>query len=235
MAAYKMYYFPVSYLVLMKHIFKSIIALNLLFIIALTACSQKPKTLSKMNSEPIPKGIHTDTATFGEGCFWCTEAFFQRLNGVYKVISGYGGGHIENPTYEQVCDKNTGHVELCQIIYDPKQISYDELLEVFFKTHDPTSLNRQGNDEGPQYRSVIYYKTELEKNTANHYKTDLDKAGAYPKPIVTGIEPFKNFYSAEQYHQNYYNENQNQGYCRFVIQPKLEKFEKVFKNKLKKN
>lgn len=235
MVAYKIYYFPVSYLVLMKHIFKSIIALNLLFIIALTACSQKPKTLSKMNSEPIPKGIHTDTATFGEGCFWCTEAFFQRLNGVYKVISGYGGGHIENPTYEQVCDKNTGHVELCQIIYDPKQISYDELLEVFFKTHDPTSLNRQGNDEGPQYRSVIYYKTELEKNTANHYKTDLDKAGAYPKPIVTGIEPFKNFYPAEQYHQNYYNENQNQGYCRFVIQPKLEKFEKVFKNKLKKN
>jgi peptide-methionine (S)-S-oxide reductase len=188
-----------------------------------------------MNSEPIPKGIYTDTATFGEGCFWCTEAFFQRLKGVYKVISGYGGGHVEHPTYEQVCDKNTGHVELCQIIYDPKQISYDELLEVFFKTHDPTSFNRQGNDEGPQYRSVIYYKTEHEKDLSMHYKAELDKSGAYTKPIVTGIEAFKNFYPAELYHQNYYNDNQNQGYCRFVIQPKLEKFEKVFKNKLKKN
>jgi peptide-methionine (S)-S-oxide reductase len=219
----------------MKFILKSIIALNLLIITALTSCSQTPKTLAKMNTATIPKGVHTDTATFGEGCFWCTEAYFQRLKGVYKVISGYGGGHVENPSYEQVCDKNTGHVELCQIIYDPKQISYDELLEVFWKTHDPTTLNRQGNDEGPQYRSVIFYKNEVEKNKATQYKIALDKSGAWSHPIITGIEPFKNFYPAENYHQNYYNDNQNQGYCRFVIQPKLEKFEKVFKDKLKKN
>lgn len=219
----------------MKPILKTIIGLNLLFIISLTSCSQTPKTLAKMNTEAIPKGIHTDTATFGEGCFWCTEAFFQRLKGVYKVVSGYGGGHVDNPSYEQVCDKNTGHVELCQIIYDPKQISYDELLEVFWKTHDPTTFDRQGNDEGPQYRSVIFYKTDTEKNKAIQYKTALDQSGAWPRPIITAIEPFKNFYPAEKYHQNYYNENQNQGYCRFVIQPKLEKFEKVFKNKLKQN
>ena len=217
----------------MKPIIKNIFAVNLLIIIALNSCSQTPKTLSKMNNEPIPKGINTDTATFGEGCFWCTEAYFQRLNGVYKVISGYGGGHVENPSYQEVCDKQTGHVELCQIIYDPKQISYDELLEVFWKTHDPTTFDRQGNDEGPQYRSVIFYKTEIEKNKALQYKLALDQSGSWPRPIVTAIEPFKNFYPAENYHQNYYNDNQNQGYCRFVIQPKLEKFEKVFKNKLK--
>lgn len=219
----------------MKYILNGIIALNLLIITAFTSCSQTPKTLAKMNTATIPKGIHTDTATFGEGCFWCTEAYFQRLKGVYKVISGYGGGHVANPTYEQVCDKNTGHVELCQIIYDPKQISYDELLEVFWKTHDPTTLNRQGNDEGPQYRSVIFYKNEEEKNKAAQYIISLDKSGAWSHPIITSIEPFKNFYPAENYHQNYYNDNQNQGYCRFVIQPKLEKFEKVFKNKLKNN
>ncbi|MEI7626825.1 MAG: peptide-methionine (S)-S-oxide reductase MsrA [Bacteroidota bacterium] len=217
----------------MKYILKSLIALNLLIITALTSCSQTPKTLAKMNTESIPKGIHTDTATFGEGCFWCTEAYFQRLKGVYKVMSGYGGGHVVNPSYEEVCDKKTGHVELCQIIYDPKQITYDELLEVFWKTHDPTTMDRQGNDEGPQYRSVIFYKTETEKAKALQYKMELDKSGSWPRPIVTTIEPFKNFYPAENYHQNYYNDNQNQGYCRFVIQPKLEKFEKVFKNKLK--
>ncbi|MEY2903962.1 MAG: peptide-methionine (S)-S-oxide reductase MsrA [Bacteroidota bacterium] len=200
----------------------------------LVSCAQTPSKLSKMNQSPIPPDVKTDTATFGEGCFWCTEAFFQRLNGVYKVISGYGGGFVENPTYEQVCDKNTGHVELCQIIYDPAVISYDELLEVFWKTHDPTTIDRQGNDAGPQYRSVIFYQNQAEKEKAESYKKALDKSGAWSSPIVTGIEAFKNFYPAENYHQNYYNDNQNQGYCRFVIQPKLEKFEKVFKNKLKK-
>ena len=203
--------------------------------IFMVSCAQTPSKLDKMNQSPIPPDVKTDTATFGEGCFWCTEAFFQRLNGVYKVISGYGGGFVENPTYEQVCDKNTGHDELCQIIYDPAVISYDELLEVFWKTHDPTTIDRQGNDAGPQYRSVIFYKTQAEKEKAESYKKALDKSGAWSSPIVTGIEAFKNFYPAENYHQNYYNDNQNQGYCRFVIQPKLEKFEKVFKNKLKKH
>ena len=174
----------------------------------------------------------TDTATFGEGCFWCTEAFFQRLKGVIKVTSGYGGGHVENPTYEQVCDKNTGHVELTRIIFDPSVISYDELLEVFWKTHDPTTLDQQGNDVGPQYRSIIFYHNEEQRAKAEKYKAELDKSGAWDRPIVTAIEPFKNFYPAENYHQNYYNDNPNQGYCRYVIQPKVEKFEKVFKNKL---
>ena len=217
----------------MKTYFKPTLSFFILAITVLTACSQPTKTLEKMNNQAIPKGVHTETATFGEGCFWCTEAFFQRIKGVYKVVSGYGGGHVENPSYEQVCDKRTGHVELCQIVYDPKQISYDELLEVFWKTHDPTSIDRQGNDAGPQYRSVIFYNTEEEKQKAEQYKAALDKSGAWSKPIITAIESFKNFYPAEKYHQNYYNDNQNQGYCKFVIQPKLEKFEKVFKNKLK--
>lgn len=187
-----------------------------------------------MSNTTIPAGIHTDTATFGEGCFWCTEAFFQRLEGVLQVKSGYGGGFVENPTYEQVCDKNTGHVELAQIVFDPSKISYDELLEVFWKTHDPTTMNQQGNDVGPQYRSVIFYHNAIQKEKAEQYKAALDKSGAWDRPIVTAIESFKNFYPAENYHQNYYNDNTNQGYCRFVIRPKLEKFEHVFKNKLKK-
>ena len=189
-----------------------------------------------MNNDPMNEtasGVKMDTATFGEGCFWCTEAYFQRLNGVDKVLSGYGGGFVENPTYEQVCDKNTGHIELCRIIFDPSKISYDELLEVFWKTHDPTTKDQQGNDKGPQYRSAIFYHDQIQKDKAEKYKAELDKSGAWANPIVTIIEPFKNFYPAENYHQDYYNNNQNQGYCRFVIQPKLEKFEKVFKAKLK--
>ncbi len=203
--------------------------------VALSSCAQQQqKKLADMNNEPIPAGLKTDTATFGEGCFWCTEAFFQRLDGVLKVVSGYGGGHVENPSYEEVCDKTTGHAELARIIYDPSKITYDELLEVFWKTHDPTTMNQQGNDVGPQYRSVIFYHNTEQQKKAEHYKEVLDKSGAWDKPIVTAIEPFKNFYPAENYHQNYYNDNQGQGYCRFVIRPKLEKFEKVFKNKLKK-
>ncbi len=205
----------------------------LLITITLISCAQK-NTNKNMSMTVIPSGVKTDTATFGEGCFWCTEAYFQRLNGVLKVVSGYGGGHVIDPTYEQVCDKNTGHVELARIIYDPTKISYDELLEVFWKTHDPTTFNQQGNDVGPQYRSVIFYHNHEQKEKAEKYKAALDKSGAWNKPIVTAIEQFKNFYPAENYHQNYYNENQNQGYCRYVIQPKLEKFEKVFKDKLKK-
>jgi peptide-methionine (S)-S-oxide reductase len=210
---------------------------SLLLAIALTACGQPEKQPDKTTTmnKSIPAGVKTDTATLGEGCFWCTEAFFQRLEGVYQVISGYGGGHVENPTYEQVCDKNTGHVELARIVYDPSKITYDELLEVFWKTHDPTTRDRQGNDVGPQYRSVVYYHNDEQKKKAEQYKASLDKSGAWDKPIVTDIEPFKNFYLAENYHQNYYNDNPNQGYCRFVIQPKIEKFEKVFKNKLKKS
>ena len=173
-----------------------------------------------------------ETATFGNGCFWCTEAVFQELKGVKSVVSGYSGGHVDRPTYEQVCTGRTGHAEVCQIEYDPKVISYKELLEVFFNTHDPTTLNRQGNDVGAQYRSVIFYRTEEERETAERMKTDLDKSGKWKNPIVTQIVAFEKFFPAEDYHQNYYRSNPNQGYCRYVIKPKVDKFEKVFKLKL---
>jgi peptide-methionine (S)-S-oxide reductase len=173
-------------------------------------------------------------ATFGSGCFWCTEAVFERLNGVVKVESGYSGGKVENPTYEEVCTGTTGHAEVTQITYDPSIITFDELLEVFWKTHDPTTLNRQGNDVGTQYRSVIFYHNDEQKKLAEKYKEELDKSGAWDNPILTEISPFTKFYSAESYHQDYYNNNPNQGYCAFVIAPKIEKFEKVFKDKLKK-
>ena len=174
-----------------------------------------------------------DTATFGAGCFWCVEAVFQNLKGVQSIISGYSGGSVPNPTYKQVCDGTTGHAEACQIMFDPKEISYTELLEVFWKTHDPTTLNRQGHDAGTQYRSAIFYHDDEQKKLAEHYKKELDASGAFDAPIVTEIVPYKNFYKAEAYHQNYYNDNTMQPYCMFVIRPKVEKFKKVFKDKLK--
>jgi peptide-methionine (S)-S-oxide reductase len=173
-----------------------------------------------------------ETATFGSGCFWCTEAVFQQLKGVSSVVSGYSGGHVENPTYQQVCTGRTGHAEVCQIQFDPEQISYEELLEVFFNTHDPTTLNRQGNDVGTQYRSVIFYHSEEQRETAERVKAELDNSGDWKNPIVTEIVPFEGFYKAEDYHQNYYHNNPNAGYCRVIIAPKLNKFEKVFKLKL---
>ena len=173
-------------------------------------------------------------ATFGTGCFWCTEAVFQQLEGVTSVTSGYSGGHVENPTYEQVCDKKTGHAECLNIVYDPAKISFDELLKAFWYSHDPTTLNRQGNDVGPQYRSVIFYHSEEQRTTAEEYKKELDKSGAFNNPIVTEISPFEKFYPAEKYHQDYYNNNGAQSYCYYVIKPKVEKFQKVFAEKLKK-
>ncbi len=176
----------------------------------------------------------TDTATFGAGCFWCVEAVFQELKGVISVTSGYSGGHVPNPTYKQVCTGTTGHAEVSQIVYDPSRISYPELLEVFWKTHDPTTPNRQGNDVGTQYRSVIFYHNDQQKQLAEHYKRALDSAGAFNAPIVTQIEPFTVFYKAEDYHQNYYNENGDQPYCQLVIRPKLEKFRKAFGDKIRR-
>ena len=199
-----------------------------------SSCAQHQKKNSAMSDITTgTNGMKTDTATFGTGCFWCTEAVFQQLKGVLKVTSGYSGGHVANPTYEQVCAKNTGHAEVIQIVYDPALISYDDLLEVFWQTHDPTTLNRQGNDVGPQYRSVVFYHCEKQKEKAVRYKNELDKSGAWNEKIVTAIEPFKNFYSAEDYHQNYYNNNGAQPYCYFVVRPKVEKFQKVFKSKLR--
>ncbi len=177
--------------------------------------------------------IKTDTATFGTGCFWCTEAIFQQVDGVLKVTSGYSGGQTENPNYKQVCTGTTGHAECLNIVYDSSKISFDELLEIFWQVHDPTTLNRQGNDVGTQYRSVIFYHNDEQKAKAEKYKAALDKSGAWDNPIVTTLEPFTKFYAAEDYHQNYYNDNKEQGYCQFVIRPKVEKFQKVFKNKIK--
>jgi len=180
------------------------------------------------------KNQKLETATFGAGCFWCVEAVFQNLQGVIAVVSGYSGGHVEKPSYEQVCSGTTGHAEVCRITYDPEKITYKELLEVFWKTHDPTTLNRQGNDEGPQYRSAIFYHTDEQRQLAEHYKKELNSSGTWSKPIITEISPFKNFYKAEDYHQNYYTLHSSQPYCLFVIRPKMEKFNKIFKEKVKK-
>jgi peptide-methionine (S)-S-oxide reductase len=173
-----------------------------------------------------------ETATFGSGCFWCTEAVFQRLKGVESVVSGYAGGSVENPTYEEVCSGNTGHAEAIQIKYDPSQIKYDEILEVFWKTHDPTTLNQQGNDYGTQYRSAVFYHNDEQRKLAEEYKKKLDAAKIWDRPIVTEITPFTNFYPAEKYHQNFYNNNPNQPYCSYIIRPKLKKLEEVFRDKL---
>jgi peptide-methionine (S)-S-oxide reductase len=175
-----------------------------------------------------------DTATLGNGCFWCTEAVFQDLKGVVSVTSGYSGGHSENPNYKEVCAGTTGHAECLQIVFDPLLISFEELLEVFWKTHDPTTLNRQGNDIGTQYRSVIFYHSEEQKKTAIAYKEQLTRSKAFAKPIVTEIVPFEKFYKAEDYHQDYFNLNGNVPYCQYVVAPKVEKFKKEFKAKLKK-
>ena len=172
-------------------------------------------------------------ATFGSGCFWCTEAVFQRLRGVERVVSGYMGGETEDPTYQEVCQGNTGHAEVIQVQYDPSQIRFEDLLEVFWKTHDATTLNRQGADVGTQYRSVIFYHTDEQKKLAENYKQKLDDAGAFDGPIVTEISPASVLYAAEDDHQNYFNLNPHQGYCNIVIRPKIEKLKSVFADRLK--
>ena len=189
------------------------------------------------NTQPV--NIHStnqtiDTATFGAGCFWCVEAVFQRLDGVISIKSGYSGGTVKNPSYKEVCNGTTGHAEVCQIVFDKSKISFDELLQVFWKTHDPTTLNQQGNDFGTQYRSVIFYHNAEQKQLAEKYKKQINEEHAYPNPIITEITPFKNYYEAEDYHQNYFNQNGSESYCKYVIQPKVEKFEKIFKDKMKK-
>ena len=172
-------------------------------------------------------------ATFGGGCFWCTEAIFRELKGVTKVVSGYAGGSTPNPTYEEVCGGKTGHAEVIQVSYDPDEMSYEDLLEVFWKTHDPTTRNQQGGDSGEQYRSIIFYRTEEEKHSAEKIKRKLEEEKAYPNPIVTAITPYTNFYPAEGYHQEYFEKNSDKPYCIAVIDPKLRKFKKQFAEKLK--
>jgi len=213
---------------------RSGIFLSAMMLLAGVSCGQQSAAdASKTMATEKKEQSVLQVATFGNGCFWCTEAIFQRLNGVDKVVSGYSGGKVKNPTYKEVCSGLTGHAEVIQITYDPKKITFDELLEVFWKTHDPTTLNRQGADEGTQYRSAVFYHSEEQKNLATEYRKKLDASGAFNNPIVTEITPFSEFYPAEDYHQNYFNLNGTAPYCSFVIQPKIEKFQKVFKSKLK--
>ena len=181
----------------------------------------------------MPDATKTELATFGGGCFWCMDAIFRELKGVLGVESGFSGGPGANPSYKEVCTGTTGHAEAVQIRFDPKVITYEALLEVFWKTHDPTTLNRQGNDEGTQYRSVIFWHNEPQHQLAVHYKKALDAGKLWKNPIVTEIVPFKAFYAADISHQDYYTQNPHAGYCLFVIRPKVEKFRQVFKDKLK--
>jgi peptide-methionine (S)-S-oxide reductase len=174
-----------------------------------------------------------EIATFGGGCFWCVEAVFEELEGVEAVVSGYAGGYVENPTYTQVCTGRTGHAEVCQIHYDPEKIKFEKLLEVFFKTHDPTTLNRQGVDVGTQYRSVIFYHDEQQQAVAEKYTKALDNSGAFRSKVVTEIAPLEKFYPAEPYHQDFYRRNPSHGYCRAHIVPKMKKFYRVFRDEAK--
>lgn len=207
---------------------------SMLIMGVISSCGQKNKQATQQQSMVTPANSRTEMATFGSGCFWCTEAIFQQVKGILKVESGYSGGKVKNPTYKEVCSGLTGHAEVVQLTFDPGKITYDELLEIFWKTHDPTTLNKQGADEGTQYRSVIFYHDENQQKLAELYKEKLDKSGAFSKPIVTEISPYGTFYKAEDYHQNYYNLNGNAPYCSYVIQPKLDKFKKAFGEKIKK-
>ncbi len=174
-----------------------------------------------------------ETITLGAGCFWCVEAVFQNLKGVESVVSGYSGGHIKNPAYREVCNGVTGHAEVLQIKFDPALVSIEEILQVFWQTHHPTTLNRQGNDIGTQYRSAVFYHTEEQRLIAEQYKAELDKSKTFNGPIVTEITAFTNFYPAEDYHQNYFNQHAEEAYCQYVVRPKVEKFKKLFGDKMK--
>jgi peptide-methionine (S)-S-oxide reductase len=193
------------------------------------------KTSESTNTESPSAVAALEEATFGSGCFWCTEAVFQQLKGVKAVVSGYSGGRTKNPTYEEVCTGATGHAEVIRVKFDPKVVTYVDLLEVFWKTHDPTTLNRQGADHGTQYRSVIFYHNETQQKLATEYKKKLDESKAFDKPIVTEISPIKDFYPGEDYHQNYFRNHPENPYCTAVINRKVAKFKAVFKDKLKKN
>lgn len=187
----------------------------------------------QVNSTTKTMNKNMEVITLGGGCYWCVEAVYENLEGVVSVVSGFSGGKTDHPSYEEVSTGTTGHAEVVQITYDPKITSLQEILKVFFTVHDPTTLNRQGADVGTQYRSVIFYSNEEQRQTAKSIIDALSKAKVFEDPIVTKLEPYKKFYKAENYHQNYYTNNKNQPYCQMVIRPKIAKFERIFKNKLK--
>lgn len=210
----------------------SLITFGLLLQCKDNSANVSPENNTKnINQDEMNKDM--DTITLGAGCFWCVEAIFDQLKGVTSVESGYSGGKVKNPTYKEVCTGTTGHAEVCQLTYDSNVISLAEILEVFFQTHDPTTLNRQGADIGTQYRSAVFYHNEAQKKITEEIISELNKAGVWSAPIVTEVTAFTNFYPAEDYHQEYFENNTDQPYCRAVIQPKVEKFQKVFKDKIK--
>jgi len=214
---------------------KFMLKLTLVFALlaGLLACSSAPKqTQTKDKTKAMTENVQLKTATFGGGCFWCTEAVYLRVRGVTDVTSGYMGGKTKNPTYRDICTGQTGHAEVIQITFNPEVIDYGTLLDVFFHTHDPTTLNRQGNDVGTQYRSVVFYHSEAQKAAAEKVKATVDSSGVWSDPIVTEISAAEKFYPAEKYHQDYYDNNPQQGYCRFVINPKLDKFRKRYSHLL---
>lgn len=205
----------------------------ILSILVFSACTSKAQQHKNASESATLDMEQFEEATFGAGCFWCVEAVFEDLKGVKKVEAGYAGGHVKNPTYEEVCTGNTGHAEVAHIVYDPDVISYEQLLTVFWHTHNPTTLNRQGADVGTQYRSVIFYHNEKQKEIAEKSLKETDASDLWDDPIVTKISPLKNYSKAENYHQNYYENNPNAGYCQVVIAPKLQKFRKEFSYLLK--
>lgn len=210
--------------------------LSLVLSLIFSSCTAKEKPFVKEEfKEPVKVKVKEgmEVATFAGGCFWCTEAVFLEIKGVEKVVSGYIGGKTKNPTYKDICTGETGHAEAIQITFNPNEVAYEDLLEVFFGTHDPTTLNRQGADVGTQYRSAIFYHSEAQKVKAENYIQLLEKEKLYDKKIVTKVSSATVFYPAEDYHQNYYNQNSSQGYCQMVIAPKLEKLRKYYKSKLK--
>jgi peptide-methionine (S)-S-oxide reductase len=206
--------------------------LTILFLLSISACKTQTTTKTEVKMDK-PNTLNIQTATLGGGCFWCVEAIYNSLKGVLEVTPGYSGGHTVNPTYKEVCTGTTGHAEVCQIMYNSDSIDFKQLLEVFFTVHNPTTLNRQGNDVGTQYRSIILYNTPEQKTTAENYIKELNNSGIFEDTIVTQLEPFKVFYKAEDYHNNYFENNPNQPYCQMVISPKVDKFKKVYKEKLK--
>jgi peptide-methionine (S)-S-oxide reductase len=208
------------------------IALSATFAL-LSWAQNEPSTMTQEPTKTITNATGTDTIVLGAGCFWCVEAVFTELRGVKSVMPGYTGGTMPDPDYKSVCTGQTGHAEVAEVVFDPGVVTLDEVLEVFWQTHDPTTLNRQGADVGTQYRSAIFYRNAEQKAKAEHYKAELDKSGAFSRPIVTEIAPLTKFYPAENYHRDYYANNPGQGYCQMVIRPKVEKFKKAFANKLK--
>lgn len=191
------------------------------------------KDQTNLPTTEVKLPLEQEVITLGGGCFWCTEAVFQRVEGIYKVVSGYAGGLIEKPSYEAICTGTTGHAEVIQIFFDSKIISLVSILEIFWGTHDPTTLNSQGADKGPQYRSVIFFHTALQQEIAVNLKSQLDLAGVFKKPVVTEITEFTNFYKAEEYHQDYFNQNRSQPYCQYVVKPKVDKLQNFFGDRIK--